>query len=355
MMPKIKVEKRLGVSTAVEFGVPIFSIVLGLLLGSILFLIVNINPLEAYSVLLSGSFGSLHAISETLVKAIPLMLCALGTALAFKASFWNIGAEGQLQIGAFAATWVALSIGVLPSAITIPVMFLAGFVLGGLWGAIPAFLKTKLGADEIVTTLMMNFIAIFWVYYWIYGPWRDPEAYGVSRSYIFPDNAQLPIIPGTRIHLTLFIALAAAAIVYLMLYRTKIGYEIRVVGNNPRAAIYAGMKATAVMIFVNFICGGLSGIAGVGEVAGVTKALLKGFSPGYGYTAIIIAWLAKLHPIGVIVASILFGGLLVGGQTVQVLFGIPIAIIMAFEALILFCVLGGEILKRYHITVRWER
>jgi len=354
LMPKISVEKRLEVPSLVEFGVTILSIVLGLLLGSILFLIVNIDPLKAYSVLLLGSFGSLHAISETLVKAIPLMLCALGTAVAFKASFWNIGAEGQLQMGAFAATWVALSIGTLPPAITIPIMFLAGFALGGLWGVIPALLKTKLGADEIVTTLMMNFISIFWIYHWIYGPWRDPEAYGVSRSYIFPANAQLPVIPGTRIHLTLFIALAMAVIIYLMLYRTKIGYEIRVVGDNPKAAIYAGMNVTAVVTFVNFICGGLSGIAGVGEVAGVVKALVKGFSPGYGYTAIIIAWLAKLHPIGVVIASILFGGLLVGGHTVQVLFGIPIAIVTAFEALILFCILGGEILKRYRITLRWK-
>lgn len=350
---KIKVERRLGISPVVEFGVPLFSIVLGLLLGSILFAIVGVNPLDAYSILLSGSFGSPHAISETLVKAIPLMLCALGTAIAFKASFWNIGAEGQLQMGAFAATWVALTIGTLPSPISIPAMFIAGFLIGGAWGLIPAILKTKLGADEIVTTLMMNFIAIFWVYYWVYGPWRDPEAYGVSRSYIFPEPSQLPTIPGTRIHITLFIALAAAFMLYTMLYRTKIGYEIRVIGNNPRAAVYAGMKATLVILFVNFLCGGLSGMAGVGEVAGVTKALLKGFSPGYGYTAIIIAWLAKLHPIGVIIASILFGGLLVGGHTVQVLFGIPIAIVLAFEALILFCVLGGEILKRYQITVRW--
>lgn len=351
---KFEVKKRLTFPRYTGYLVPSLSIVAALLAGSVLLLGIGINPLLAYREMFLSAFGSKHSLGETIVKATPLILCGLGTAVAFLSGFWNIGAEGQLQMGALAATWAALTFSDSPGIALIPLMIAVGFLSGGAWGMIPAFLKVKLGADEILTTLMMNYIAVLGVFYFIYGPWRDPMAYGNPRSPLFSTTALMPRLPGTRVHLTVLLALLLAVLCYVFFRKTKRGLELRVIGENPSAAKYAGINIFRNLIFVMLISGGISGIAGMGEVAGVHQCLPRGFSPGYGYTAIIVTWLAKRNPIAIPFVAFLLGGLINGGYGIQMEFGIPIALVNALQALILFFVLGFDILHHYEIIIRRE-
>jgi len=283
------------------------------------------------------------------------MLAAMGTAITFLAGFWNIGAEGQLQIGALAATWATLTFSGAPAFVIIPWTMLVTFVAGGAWGMIPAFFKVKLGADEILTTLMMNYVAILAVFYFVYGPWRDPAAYGNPRTPLLPESARIPAILGTRIHLTLFVALGIAVLLYWLLTRTKFGLEIRIIGGNKDAAKYAGINVFKNLLLVTLIGGGIAALAGMGEVAGLHYTLPKGISPGYGYTAVVVAWLARLNPVAIPASAFLFGGLLNGGYGIQMVFAVPIALVNAIQALVLFFVLALSIFYEYNIVVRRRR
>jgi simple sugar transport system permease protein len=312
----------------------------------------------AYKRIFTGAFGSLYGLSETTVKAIPLMICGVGLSIAFKALIWNIGAEGQLLMGAIAATWVALyAIPDAPAFVLLPCMFAAGFIGGAIWGLIPGVLKAKFRANEVITSLMMVYIASELVNYLVYGPWRGPEEWGFPYSSKFPPSARLPYLFTTRIHYpTLLIALTLAVVIYILVMKTKLGYEIRVTGGNPEAARYAGMSYFKTVVLVMLISGGLAGLAGVGEVAGIHHRLRypHGISPGYGFTAIIVAWLGRLNPLAIALTSMLFGGLLVGGDAIQVALGLPVATINIFNGVILFFILGGELLTRYKIAFRRE-
>jgi len=300
--------------------------------------------------MLEGAFGSLYGLSETMVKTIPLILCGLGVAMATRMSLWNIGAEGQLYMGAFASAWVALFLTHLPSPVILPLMLVLGFMGGALWALIPGILKAKFSVNEIITTLSLNYVAILWVDYLVYGPWKDPRGYGFPLTATFPLAAHLPRLGNTRIHGGLLLGLLAALIIYLILKKTRWGYEVKVIGENPRAARYAGMNLERKILLVMFISGGLAGLAGVTEIAGIQRRLKPGFSPGYGYTAIIVTWLAKRHPLGVLVVAFLLGGLLVGGDTIKISLGIPAAMVNMIQGAILFFVLGGEILTDYRIS-----
>jgi nucleoside ABC transporter membrane protein len=293
----------------------------------------GVNPWYAYARIFTGAFGSFYGWSETLTKAIPLMLCGLGLAVAFRSSFWNIGAEGQLLLGATAATGVALFVPVAGSLV-LPLMILAGFLAGAAWGLLPAIFKGKLGANEVITTLMMNYIAIELVKYLVTGPWKGAKQFGFPYTDRFPSAAQLPILEGTRVHYsTLIIGIALAILLYVILRRTKLGYKIRVIGDNPHAAQYAGISYTRTILAVMIISGGLAGIAGVGEVAGVRHLLTtpEQISQGYGFTAIIVAWIAMRKPLAVIASSIFMGGLLVGGDVFQTSLGLPFQTINIFQ------------------------
>ena len=355
---KVKIEKRLTPSRWVSVAAPILSLTLALLVIALVFWGYGVDPLLAYRRIFRGAFGSLYGLSETTVKAIPLMLCGVGLAVAFKALVWNIGAEGQLLIGAICATWVALyALPDAPAIVLLPCMFAAGFLGGALWGIIPGILKAKLRANEVITSLMMVYIASELVNYLVYGPWKGAEEWGFPYSSKFPPAAQLPRLFNTRIHCpTLILALALALLVYVLVMRTRLGYEIRVTGENPEAARYAGMDYFRTVVLVMLISGGLAGLAGVGEVAGIHHRLRypQGISPGYGFTAIIVAWLGRLNPLTIILTSLLFGGLLVGGDALQVAMGLPVATINLFNGVILFFVLGGELLTRYKITLTHE-
>ncbi len=372
---KIHVEKRLEPSRSAAVLIPVFSVVVALILGGILLALVGANPIETYKAMLVGAFGSRYAISETLVKAVPLMLTGLGVSIAFRMLFWNIGGEGQLAMGGFLTAGFALFVApklltamepmigalngagldflaiALPRTVLLTGVIAAGFVGGAMWGLVPALLKAYIGVNEIIVTLMMNYIAILWVEYLFYGPWKDPQGYGFPGTAEISELAWLPRFTGTRVNLGLIIAVVAAFLLWVVLNRTKWGYEIRVIGENPDAARYAGINRVRNIVLVMILSGGLCGLAGMTEVAGISHRLQKGLTVGYGYTAIIVAWLAKLNPWAVLVVAFLLAGLLVGGDQIQITMGLPASVALVLQGIILFLVLGGDILTKYRIVI----
>lgn len=354
-MLKFKLEKRLERSRLAEWLVPILSLLAALLLGAVILALAGANPWETYRAMFVGAFGSTYAFSETLVKAIPLMICGLAVSVAFRMLFWNIGAEGQLAMGGFAAAGVALFLPQyapnMPSWLLLLAMGLAGFAMGALWGLIPALLKAYLQVNEIIITLMMNYVAVLWIEYLFYGPWKDPQGYGFPGSAPFIKAAWLPRWPGTRVHLGLLFAILAAFFIWVMLVRTKWGYEIRVIGENPRAARYAGINLVRNILLVMILSGGLAGLAGMAEVAGISHRLQKGLTAGYGFTAIIVAWLGRLNPWGVLLVAVLLAGLLVGGDQLQITMGLPASVALVLQGAILFLMLGGAFLVEYRVRI----
>lgn len=354
---RVRLERRLKPSRAAGILVPLISLILALAFGGLILLATGANPLVTYKAMAVGAFGSKYAISETLVKAIPLILCGLGVAVAFRMRFWNIGAEGQLAMGGFAAAWVGLFLpGLLPDLPLkwlLPLMVLAGMLAGALWGLIPALLRAFVGVNEVITTLMMNYIAILWIEYLFYGPWRDPKGYGFPGTAPFPQEAWFPRYPGTRVHLGLAFAIAAAIILWFVLTRTRWGYEVRVIGENPRAARYAGISLWRNFLLVMLVSGALAGLAGVGEVAGISHRLQKGLTVGYGYTAIIVAWMGQLNPWGVVLVGVLLAGLLVGGDQIQITMRLPAAVALVLQGAILFFMLGGVLFNQHRLRVDW--
>ncbi len=344
----VRLEKRGGVSGTSVLPVTILSVLLSLAFGGIFLQLTGHDALEIYGLMFSGAFGSAYGISETLVKAIPLMLAGLGISLAFRMKLWNIGAEGQLYIGAFAASWVPLTFPDLPAYEMIPAMILLGMAAGGLWALLPAIPRAYLGVNEIISTLMLNYVAILWVDYLVFGPWKDPKGFNFPLSAPFSEAARLGTVGNTRVHTGIFFALIVAVIIYIIINRTKWGFEIRVIGESEPAARYAGMDIRRNILLVMLVSGAICGLAGMTEVSGITGRLQPNLSPGYGYTAIIVAWLSKLNPFAILLVSVLFGGLQVGGYLVQTS-GVPASVATMLQGAILFFVLGGDILTRYRI------
>lgn len=353
----LRVERRAMPSPRVVLGVSLLAIVVALIAAGIFFQAYGVSPIRAYGDIIKGAFGSRLGLTETVRRAIPLLLCGVGLTIAFRALFWNIGAEGQLLIGATAATGVALFSG-LPGPLLLPAMFLTGFAAGAFWGAIPAALKARLGINDVITTLMMNYIAIYIVEWLIHGPWKGPTMRGFAYTDRFPAAAILPTIGITRIHWpTLVIGLVLAVLTFVLVKRTRWGFEIRVVGENPHAARFAGISHFKITVLAMVVSGGLAGLAGVGEVAGIHHMLLgpTHVSMGYGYTAIIVAWLARRNPLAVIVTSLLFAVIMRGGDVIKVSLGLPFQLVNVFNGLILFFLIGSEILMRYRIRLAPRR
>lgn len=355
-MLKIEIEKRPQENNFFKIRILALFLALGLLSACLIFTFNGINPFFALSKIFVSSFGSLYGLGETITKSIPLILIGLGLAIAFKGKFLNIGAEGQLLAGSILAVWVGLSLGEkLPPFIIIPLMFLAGFLGGALWGLFPAFAKVKFNTNEIITTLMMNYIAEELVKYLIYGPWKGKTQFGFPYTDHLSDWAILPVISGTRIHYpTLIIAITAVIVVSILINKMKTGYEIKVIGGNPDAARYAGINIMKNTLFLMIISGGLAGIAGVGEVAGIHHHLTYpwSISSGYGYTAIIVAYLAMLNPVGVIFSAIFLGGILVGGDAITTSLGLPFNTINIFNGLILQFLIISEFFISYRLKIK---
>ncbi len=325
---RICVEPRLEEAPGwVSLLLTVLAVVLALLVGAVLIATAGGDPVKAYIHIGKSSFGSLGVFSDTMVKAIPLMLVGLACSIAFRMKLWNIGAEGQFFLGAFGASLIVL-LPVLPEDspkwLFILVTMLSGMLFGALWGVIPGLLKVKYNVNEIISTLMMNYIAVFWNNYFIYAVWSEA---GFQMSKTFAKNAWLPrlselskTVPWTRgltTHFGLVFALVAAIVIWFILYRSKWGYEIRLIGDNPKAAKYSGISIGKNVIWVMALSGALAGLAGMSEITGVVHRLQGSISPGYGFTGIIIAWLAKLNPAAVIVVSILFGALILAGRELQ--------------------------------------
>lgn len=348
---KFVLEKRGSASRLFQFAAPFLSVIVALFVAGIILLVAGVNPLDAYISILSEAVGSVYGLTETLVKTTPLILTGLGVALAFRMQIWNIGAEGQLYMGAFGAGAVALFSGIESHIVMISAMFLAAVLCGGLWGGIAGFLRARLRVNEVIVTLLLNYIAILWVDYLVYGPWKDPNGFNFPLSAVFSDAASLSNWFNSRLHSGFFLALLLALAMYIFIERTVWGYEIKVIGSNPKAARYAGMKSGLFIFLVLFLSGALAGIAGFSEVAGLQHRMQHGISSGYGYTAIIIAWLARRSAVGVVIVSFLMGILLVGGDSLQIMWRLPIAFVYAFQGLILFFLLISDFFTRYKVRI----
>lgn len=346
-------ERRLAPPRSVVLGVSFLAVLAALLLAALVFWAYGVSPLRAYAEIGRGTLGTVGGLSDVVRRAIPLILCGVGLTLSFRAQFWNIGAEGQLLAGAVAASGVALFVRV-PDGLRLPLMFLAGFGAGAVWAVIPALLRVRLQVNEVISTLMMNYIMAYIVEWLVHGPWKGPTMRGFAYTDMFPASAQLPLIAGTRIHWpTLVVGVVAALLIALLLSRTRLGYEIRVVGQSSDAARYAGIDFTAVFALALVLSGGLAALAGVGEVAGVHWRLRSPghISMGYGYTAIIVAWLARGSPIAAIFTALLFGLVFAAGDLMKTTLGLPFQITGVFNGLILFSLISSDLLMYWR--VRW--
>lgn len=357
-MLQISVTDRTRITPWTSVFTLVFSLVAGLIFISLIFLLSGVNPLYAISKIFSGSFGSFYGIKETITKAIPLMLIGGGLAVAFRARFWNIGAESQLLMGAIFGTWVGLNWGPhLPYYLIIPLMFIAGFIGGGLWGAIPAILKIRFAINEVISTLMMNYICAEFLTFLIVGPWKGKTKFGFPYTDDFPASATLGLLPGSRIHyVTLILAIVSLVLLGMFVYQTRFGYEVRVVGENPDAARYAGINFFKTTLMIMIISGGVAGLAGIGEVAGLHHHLSypESISSGYGYTAIIVAWLAKLNPYYVILSSLFFAGIMVGGDAIQISLRLPAATVEVFNGTLLMFLIMGDYFLKNRIKLHWK-
>jgi ABC-type uncharacterized transport system permease subunit len=343
--------------------VPILAVLTAMLIGALVILMAGGNPLYAYLGLFQGAFGSAKAWSETAVWASPYIFAGLAVALAFKGGLFNIGAEGQLALGAVVAAWVGYALpdvlGMsLPAIIHLPLAIGFGILAGALWGAIPGALKAYTGGHEVINTIMMNYIALNMVSYLLNGPMKDKSPGNVvARTPPIAESARFtPIFEGFRIHWGFVLALAVAVFIWWLLWKTTLGYEIRTVGLNPDAAKYAGINVKRTVILTMALSGALAGLAGVIEVTGLNYRHELGFSVGYGFDAIAIALLGKTHPAGVVFGAIIFAGMRNGATRMQFLTQIPVDVISVIQALILLFVAADAIIRYiYRIRVQEER
>jgi ABC-type uncharacterized transport system permease subunit len=340
-----------------RLALPAGAILIALLIGAVMLLLLHVNPLTAYAAMVSGVFGSVSGFTQSFVKATPLLLVGLGICIAFRASVINIGGEGQIILGALGATWFSLQFPTWPGWLLIPATMLVGFAAGAVWGFIPGYLKSRMAVNEILSTVMMNAIALQLMNGLLRGPLMDPA--GVKAGTFLPQSQRLPenvwlprLVPQTLLHAGLIVAVILAVVVYIFLWRTTIGYRIRAVGLNPDAARYAGIPVPFYQALALTLAGGFAGLAGVVEVIGVQHRLLEGITSGYGFSGIVAALFGGLHPLGLIPASWLFGSLLVGGDTMQRAVQVPSALVGTLLGLVVLFVVGSNFLSRRWTTRR---
>ena len=343
------------VSRLVDALMPIFATMAALAVGAVMLFFLKVNPLEAYQALWDGAFGSSNAFAETLVKATPLLLVGLGICISFRGDVINIGGEGQMIVGAILATWVGLTFTGLPGWLVITLAMLGGFLGGGIWGGIPGFLKAYFNVNEILSTVMMNAIAVQLMNFLLRGPMIDPSQAELASK--IPQTARLleifrlPRLVPTRLHLGALIAVILAILVYVLLWRTTVGYRIRAVGQNPHASRYAGIKVQRYIVLALLLSGAFSGLAGATQVYGVNYRMItdgssSGFTGSAGFNGIVAALFGQLHPIWSIPASILFGALLVGANSMQRVVQVPSAFVIALNGLVVVFVVSSEVWRR---------
>jgi simple sugar transport system permease protein len=349
---RLKLETRAEPSRLMGWLSPVIAALLTIIAGFVLFSALGKNPLQAFHTFFIHPIRDLNGLAELLLKASPLMLIGVGLACGYRANVWNIGAEGQLILGAIFAGGVALAFHDSESRLVLVAMIVAGAVGGMLWAAIPALLRTRFNTNEILVSLMLVYIASLLLSWLVHEPWRDPEGFNFPQSKQFSESALYPaLIEGTRLNAGVLIALAAVAAGYVFLNRSFLGYQLRVAGLAGAAAKYAGFKARRMVWLGMLIGGACAGLAGTGEVAGPIGQLLPSVSPGYGFAAIIVAFVGRLHPIGILLASLLMSLLYLGGEAAQMQLNLPSAMTGLFQGMLLFFLLGSDVFINYRLRV----
>ncbi|WP_425500907.1 ABC transporter permease [Roseovarius faecimaris] len=347
----MRIEPRTRSSRALTFGVPVLSALIALALAAVPLAFAGANVFTAYGEMARGVFGSMFAVSEMLTRATPLIFTGLAAALAFRAKLWNIGAEGQLYLGAMAAVAVGAGWIDAPGLVLIPLIILAGCAAGAAGMALPAMLKTRFGADEVVTTLLLNFVILIFLQMMLEGPLQDPMGLGWPQSSPILDQGMLPpLMERMRLHSGLIIALVCAVVAQFMLARSVWGFRLRAVGENAAAARHAGIRVNRSLMSVALVSGALAGMAGVSEVAGLKGYLTSDLSPGFGYTGIVVAMLAGLNPLGVVVSAIFIASVFVGADSMSRAMGVSSYLADLVVAMSLLCVLIGGFFARFRIT-----
>ena len=350
---RLVLEKRSERSNTIALVSPLIAIGLTIVTMSILFLILGKNPILALGVYFVDPLTDPYSLQEIAVKATPLVMIAIGLSFCYLANVWNIGAEGQFLIGAVAGSWIAVKTqGTDAGYWVLPAMLLAGAAAGALYALIPALCRVRFGASEILTSLMLVYVADLFLDYLVRGPWRDPKGFNFPTTAEFDPVATVPVlIDGGRLHLGSIIALVVVAGASILLGRTIKGFEIRVVGAAPRAARFGGFKAKQLVVLTFAVSGALAGLAGIIEVAGPVGHLQPGISPGYGFTAIIVAFLGRLNPIGILIAGLFLALTFIGGEQAQIAMKIPLDVTKVFQGILLFYVLACDSLITYRLRL----
>ena len=353
MLP-LRLEARPEPSQLAGVLSPLIAALATLVVGFVLFTALGKDPFAAFHAFFVKPLDSTYGLSELLLKASPLMLIATGLAIGYRANVWNIGAEGQLLVGAMAGGGIALAFDGAESTLLLPSMIVAGALGGMAWAAIPAWLRTRFNANEILVSLMLVYVAAHLLSWLVHGPWRDPEGFNFPQSKLFHDHALLPaLFEGLRINVGLFVSLAVIVAGYVFMQKSLPGFQMRVAGLAPAAANYAGISATRTVWFSMLAGGACAGIAGIQEAAGPVGQLLPTLSPGYGFAAIIVAFVGRLHPFGILLASLLMSLLYLGGESAQLNLALPSAVTGLFQGTLLFFLLAADVL--IHYRPRWTR
>ena len=349
---RLELQKRIHASNTMALLSPVLAIALTLLTGAIMFALLGFNPAETLYVYFVKPLTDTWSLQELVVKASPLVLIGVGLTICYRSNNWNIGAEGQFTVGAITGSLIPILFHQWHSPMAFPLMLVLGAIGGGLFGAIPAILKNKFAANEILTSLMLTYVALLALDYLVRGPWKDPQGFNFPESRLFHTGATAPsLFADGRMHIGALFAVIAAIAVFVLFARTLKGFEIRVLGATPRAGNFAGFSKERMILFAFITSGALAGIAGIIEVAGPIGQLVPTISPGYGFTAIIVAFLGRLNPIGVIFAGILLALSYLGGEAAQVEMGISEKTSKAFQGILLFYVLACDTLIHYRIRL----
>lgn len=349
----IALERRPESARIWLYATPLLAVALTVLAGAALFAFLGFDPGAALHAYFIRPISDLYGLGELTVKATPLAMIGVGLALGFRANVWNIGAEGQLTLGAIAGGGLALAFHGQSGPWLWPFVLIAGILGGAAWAAIPAYLRTRFNANEILVSLMLTYVAGLLLSYLVTGPWKDPMGFGFPQTRLFEDGALLPTLQaGTRAHLGFPLALVAVVGAWFLVARSLIGFQIKVVGLTPPAAGYAGFSGPKIIWATLLAGGGLAGLAGAVEVSGPIGQLTPSISPGYGFTAIIVAFLGRLHPVGILLAALLMALTYIGGETAQIELGLPLAVTGVFQGMLLFFLLATDVLVHYRFRFK---
>lgn len=350
---RIELEPRKASSRLMVFAAPVMAVLATMVTGAAIFSALGFNGLEAVQQIFLAPLTSAYRWQDLGVKSAPLILIALGLAVGFRANVWNIGAEGQYVMGALAGTGVALATWGMQGWWILPLMCLAGVAGGVAYAAIPALLKTRFSVNEILSSLMLSYVAVQVLYYLMRGPWKDPQGFNFPQTRMFTDDQILPtVLSGTVVHLGIPLAFLMALAMWFIMSKSLFGFQIRVVGTAPAAARYGGFSSNGTIWAALLVSGGFAGFAGILEAAGPYGQMTPQFPVGYGFTAIIVAFLGRLHPIGIVFAGLVLAVSYVGGELAQSGIGLPKAATGVFQAMMLFFLLAGDVLVKYRVRIR---